>query len=412
MILIFVCALLCASVASQSFTVHEISHYGFEKLENFKLSLNGNWIEIGDKLLAIPSFNSPIFIAHGVHESELAELREYILLHHLGIAVVRAQEELIYAALKRADPGRPRKLVAHTGGNLVLATQVENSRKQPMPIMSAPISTLVNSVNVDRWFDAVTTLASYNRYTKGSQIALAQKWIIDQLQTLTNLTVTTQPFTSGSTSGVNVIATIQGSVTPNTWVIVGGHYDSTSQSPNTAAPGAEDDASGAAAVLEMARIFNEYPPPSTLLLIFFSGEEQGLLGSAAHAQSLVNSGDASKVKLMHNMDMIAYQKNPSGTNQVIIETTSQFASLFPVYRQSAASFTTLGLFESTTAWGSDHESYIRRGMPGLLTIDKDWDIYPSYHRTTDTPDKLNKALGEQIIRLGVGAVASMLEYSS
>lgn len=254
------------------------------------------------------------------------------------------------------------------------------------------------------------TLAGWNRYTRGSQISQAQAWIQSQLATLPNVTVTTQPFTSGITSGVNVIATIRGYATPDNWVIVGGHYDSTSQSPSTAAPGAEDDASGAAAVLEMARVFNQYPPPSTIMFMFYSGEEQGLLGSAANAQSIVKNGDASKVKLMHNMDMIAYQANANGPNQVILETVSKFSDLFPLYRESATRFTTLGLFESTTAWGSDHESYITRGMPGLLTIDKDWDEYPSYHRTTDTPDKLNPGLGYQIIKLGVGAIAQAAGY--
>jgi Zn-dependent M28 family amino/carboxypeptidase len=293
--------------------------------------------------------------------------------------------------------------------------KVENAPLPPVEHVgdarSAPIATLVNYVNQDRWFSDVTTLAGWNRYTRGSQISQAQAWIQAQLAALPNVTVTTQPFTSGTTSGINVIATITGFATPNNWVIVGGHYDSTSQSPSSAAPGAEDDASGAAAVLEMARVFSQYPPPSTILLMFYSGEEQGLLGSAANAQSIVKNGDASKVKLMHNMDMIAYQTNPSGPKQVILETTSKFASLFPLYRESGTRYTTLGLFESTTAWGSDHESYITRGMPGLLTIDKDWDKYPSYHRTTDTPDKLTPSLGYQIIRLGVGAIAQAAGYT-
>jgi Zn-dependent M28 family amino/carboxypeptidase len=274
----------------------------------------------------------------------------------------------------------------------------------------ASISTLVELVSQPRWFTDVTTLAGYNRFTRGTGIAAAQAWIINQLSLLTNITVTTQPFTSGATSGVNVIGTIKGTTLPNNLVIIGGHYDSTSQSTSTAAPGAEDNASGAAAVLEMARIFNAHPPAATALFIFFSGEEQGLLGSVAHAQSLVNAGNATKVKLMHNMDMISYQQNANGPKQVLLETSTAYTSLFPYYRESAIRYTTLGVFESTTAWGSDHEPYIRRNMPALLTIDYDWDIYPYYHTTQDTPDRLNPGLGYQLIRLGVGAVAQVLGY--
>jgi hypothetical protein len=61
------------------------------------------------------------------------------------------------------------------------------------------------------------------------------------------------------------------------------------------------------------------------------------------------------------MDMIAYQKSPSGPNQVLLETTSKWAStLFPYYRTSAKRYTTLGVFESTTAWGSDHGMHKER----------------------------------------------------
>ncbi len=70
------------------------------------------------------------------------------------------------------------------------------------------------------------------------------------------------------------------------------------------------------------------------------------------------------------MDMISYQKVATAQHQVILETTPPYASLFTYYRESAGRFTNLGTFEATNAWGSDHESYIRRGMPALLTIDK------------------------------------------
>lgn len=54
------------------------------------------------------------------------------------------------------------------------------------------------------------------------------------------------------------------------------------------------------------------------------------------------------------MDMIAYQKTASAQNQVLLETTKTYTSLFPFYRESAARYTKLGVFESTNAWGSDH----------------------------------------------------------
>ncbi len=58
-----------------------------------------------------------------------------------------------------------------------------------------------------------------------------------------------------------------------------GHYDSTSQSTSSAAPGAEDNASGSAGVLELARVVIEAKPNVNVIFITFSGEEQGLVGS-------------------------------------------------------------------------------------------------------------------------------------
>jgi len=419
-LLVLATSALAPSSTSPSHLVVDISRVGFEKVEAAKAGLEkdgwARWIEVGDKLLALSDSVVPTFIVPDVHIHELEGLTNFTLLHNLGYAIVRTHEHLLLEELHRSDPARPRKFVqSFPLENLVLAVQGENIPQQNFPAhvgspQAAPISTLVGQVSADRWFNDVKTLASYNRYTKGPDISYAQHWILSQLATLTNITVTTQPFTYGSTSGVNVIGTIPGTTSPDTWVIVGGHYDSISQSPSLAAPGAEDNGSGAAAVLEMARIFNAYRPPSTVLLIFYSGEEQGLFGSIAHSQSLVNSGDASKVKLMHNMDMIAYQTTPSAPHAVILETSTDFTTLFPYYRQSAQRYTTLATFESTFAFGSDHEPYLERGIPALLTIDKDWDSYPYYHRTTDTIDKLNPSLGFEIVKLGVGAVAQVLGY--
>jgi len=414
-----VCFLFSLSHATLSdYEVIDISSIGWEKLEKVKSSLDCPWIELGDKLLTIHNSSEPLFIVSRVHRSELANLKPHTLLHHLGFAVVQAPKQAILADLRGSNSNKERKVELFNSEHLVLVRQSENVPPEPFTSFTSiaqetavPIATLVSYVSSSRWFSDVQTLASFNRYTRGSGIATAQQWIISQLSSLANVNVTTQSFSSGATSGVNIIGTIKGTTTPDNWVIIGAHYDSTSQSPTTAAPGAEDDGSGTAAVLEIARVFSTYPPPSTVLLILYSGEEQGLLGSAAHAQSLVAGGDSSKLKLMHDMDMIAYQSNPSAQPQVILETTSAHVSLFPYYRNSATSFTTLGTFESTNAFGSDHESYLRRGMPALLTIDKDWDIYPSYHRTTDTPEKLNQNLGFQIVKLGVGAAAQALGYS-
>src|SRR5690606_24308011 len=104
----------------------------------------------------------------------------------------------------------------------------------------------------------------------------------------------------------NVMARLPGTGRPDDIIVVGAHYDSISQSPQTTAPGAEDNGSGTAGLLELARILAPARPEATILFIAYAGEEQGLNGSYDHVRKLRAAGELTKVKAVYNMDMIAY----------------------------------------------------------------------------------------------------------
>ncbi|MCU0864922.1 MAG: M20/M25/M40 family metallo-hydrolase [Planctomycetes bacterium] len=92
---------------------------------------------------------------------------------------------------------------------------------------------------------------------------------------------------------VNVIATLRGSSDPDRVYVVGGHYDSRNgdgADGKELAPGAVDDASGTAVALEACRVLAARAFPATIVFVAYDAEEQGLLGSAAHAKALVDSG--------------------------------------------------------------------------------------------------------------------------
>jgi hypothetical protein len=87
----------------------------------------------------------------------------------------------------------------------------------------------------------------------------------------------------------NVIATLRGTTDPDRVYVVGGHYDSRNGKPEDGtrpAPGADDDASGTAVALEACRALAVTPFAATIVFCAYDGEEQGLLGSHAHAQAL------------------------------------------------------------------------------------------------------------------------------
>jgi len=124
-------------------------------------------------------------------------------------------------------------------------------------------------------------------------------------------------YTEDTTWQYNVIATLEGNVYPDSICIAGGHYDSMSDSAfyGKAAPGADDDASGVAAAIEIARVFKKINlrPALTIKFIAFAAEEvmgYGSCGSQYYATRADSLGE--KIKFFANNDMIAYE--PSATN--------------------------------------------------------------------------------------------------
>ncbi|MFX0137461.1 MAG: M28 family metallopeptidase, partial [Candidatus Hodarchaeota archaeon] len=101
----------------------------------------------------------------------------------------------------------------------------------------------------------------------------------------------------------NVIGTIPGKTNPEEVVIVSAHLDSKSDERFVYAPGADDNASGCAAVLELARILSEHSFEKSIRFIFFSREETGWEGSAAYVKSINRKKE--KISAVINLDMIA-----------------------------------------------------------------------------------------------------------
>jgi Zn-dependent M28 family amino/carboxypeptidase len=92
---------------------------------------------------------------------------------------------------------------------------------------------------------------------------------------------------------VNVIAVLRGTTEPERMYVVGGHYDSRNSLGEDGvglAPGAVDDASGTAVALEACRVLAQRAFPATIMFVAYDGEEQGLIGSAAHVRQLAAAG--------------------------------------------------------------------------------------------------------------------------
>nr|MBA3786738.1 M20/M25/M40 family metallo-hydrolase [Acidobacteriota bacterium] len=149
-------------------------------------------------------------------------------------------------------------------------------------------------------FGTRNTLSEQDNPTRG--IGAARDWIFAEFQKISAdcgncLTVEKQTFLQPKANRIpeptnltNVVATLKGTTNPERVYVVSGHYDSMCSSPTDAkcdAPGANDDASGSAAVIEMARVMSKRKYDATIVFMTVAGEEQGLLGATYFAQQAV-----------------------------------------------------------------------------------------------------------------------------
>lgn len=179
-------------------------------------------------------------------------------------------------------------------------------------------------------FGTRNTLSEQDNPTRG--IGAARDWIFAEFQKISNdcagcLTVEKQTFLQPKAARVpeptnltNVVATLKGTTDPSRVYVVSGHYDSMCGSPTDGkcdAPGANDDASGTAAVIELARVMSKRKYDATIVFMTVAGEEQGLLGARYFAEQAA----AAKMNIegMFTNDIIGgvtTQKNSPNRNKV------------------------------------------------------------------------------------------------
>ena len=191
----------------------------------------------------------------------------------------------------------------------------------------------IDSRNIERTirklvsFGTRNTLSEQNDPKRG--IGAARDWLFAEFQTVATqsdgrMTVEKQTFEQAKAARIpqptmltNIVATLRGTqpASEKRIYVVSGHYDSMCTSPTDArcdAPGANDDASGTAAVLEMARVMAKHKFDATIVFMTVAGEEQGLLGSTYYAeQAKKNNLD---IEAMFTNDIIGSSLGGNGVH--------------------------------------------------------------------------------------------------
>jgi Zn-dependent M28 family amino/carboxypeptidase len=221
--------------------------------------------------------------------------------------------------------------------------------------------------------------------------------------------VTSQPFEVEGHPVRNIIAERRGVEEPDRILIVGAHYDTVEETP-----GADDNASGVAVLLELARLHAETPFKKTVRFVAFTLEESPFfrsvhMGSRVYASSLKERGD--RVEAMISLEMLGYYSNeedsqsfpifwlrwwhPSEGNFITVVSNLSSTDLQGHVRDALKASMSLPVETFTGPWWipgvdlSDHASFWNEGYPAVMLTDTAFYRNPHYHEKTDRPETLD-----------------------
>jgi Zn-dependent M28 family amino/carboxypeptidase len=237
----------------------------------------------------------------------------------------------------------------------------------------------------------------------------------------------------------NIIVEIPGVEIPGEMIIVGAHFDAV-----PAGPGADDNGSGTAGLMEIARVLHGRPMKRTVRLIFFNGEEVGLVGSLRYVAEHLPVGRRNNPRLigMISLEMLGYftdepdsQRSPLPTVEgafepptvgdfIAIATTRAHADfarrLEEEMRRAGPGLRTFLAADIIPDFPlvprdilrSDHAPFLMAGLPGVMITDTANFRNPHYHRATDTADTLDPGRFAAVVRGVAGAVYAIAEPAS
>ncbi|NML68676.1 M28 family peptidase [Chryseobacterium sp. RP-3-3] len=224
--------------------------------------------------------------------------------------------------------------------------------------------------------------------------------------------VVEDPFTFGSTSSKNLVITKTGTVYPNKYVIICGHYDTVT------GPGTSDNGSGTSVILEVARILKDVPTEYSIKFIHFSGEEQGLYGSSHYANNVEFQSGVRKldIKLVFNLDQVGGKignvnnkiicerdtAGQSGNNAASNTITQQLATCTTLYSPLQTSI--------SNAYSSDYMPFEKKG--DVITGFYEYTRSYNEHTVNDTFANVDPVYVFKVAKAAVGAMQHFSTASS
>ena len=227
-----------------------------------------------------------------------------------------------------------------------------------------------------------------------------------------------QPYRLGALWDQNVVARRPSRPPGGPLIIVGAHYDSLGLEAGKPHPGADDNASGVAALMEVARLLGRGAAPrAEVLVIAFGGEERGLLGSKHYVSKAKARGMLGRVRLMINLDMVGRQLlegqpvrallgDPTDTlGYVLSDRGSDWTGPLLTRVSKRLGVNVVGIPESflkLAGFLSDSVPF----SPHVPTVFFSTSLHSDYGKLTDTPDKIDHHQIRRTVTLVLGLLAA------
>ena len=296
-----------------------------------------------------------------------------------------------------------------------------------VPKVDPLIANLLNDVSQQQLMGFVQTMQSFGNRNVFSSIdnpafgiGATRLWLVDEFLRVGNgrLEVTTQEFplfyNGLATTTANVVATLPGRTGSNEAIVLVAHYDNRAPDPidgETYAPGANDNGSGIALLLESARLLSAYEWNQTIIFLAAAAEEQGTFGSRYFVQNAFldgmniiaainydGVGGRSGIPQYARLFAANLRESPSGELARYYEyIAGLYVPTFPLQVNDA--------LDREGRWG-DHREFVNAGMPGIRIIEsvEDPDMVNS---RLDTWERINYSYLQQIVQVNIAVAGNL-----
>lgn len=296
------------------------------------------------------------------------------------------------------------------------------------------IKVLVNNVSADSLDSTLRRMVTFNTRFAGSDSNTASKnYLAERLRDESYLKIQIDTFTVNVDRQMldkrflvqdleqwNLVAKKPGVLFPEQQIVLGAHYDSISIDRNPEdqdlAPGADDNGSGVAALLEIIRILKRVDLDVTVVFVLFGAEELGLIGSRAYVSRAQKRGD--QIVMMLQLDSIG-SRSDLFPEAFTIDTIGPYLPQAKIIAKAAEDYTEIRgrtisgeqvLITSRGCQCSDHQSFIDAGYPGIGIFQYIGNPENHLNRSNDTLDQVDILMVEEVTRAVLAAVAQMAGF--